>query len=346
VPAGTYDVVASYVGYRLARQSVTVAAGAAPQQLTLQPAPTANRLDEVVVRPNPNRASDYQKFTQLFLGRTSFSEQCRIRNPDEVLVDYDATENELTATSYRFVQVDNQALGYRVKFHGLRFVCNFRQSVVSFYGQPVFEEMTPRNPRQQRRWEANRARAYHGSLTHFLKSVHDAQVPAQGFEARKLRIVPNPRFAAVDSLRRMLLRERAHAVLTAAENDSLARWRKVPRAFSLLFTTPLPLDSLRRVSADGKHVFLRFTDRLQVTYLREAPDPRYLVSAVPAGVAGTSSGPGQVSQLLLLARETEILPNGQLANPLGVFTDQYWGFEKMGEFLPVNYHPPAAASAP
>ena len=54
----------------------------------------------------------------------------------------------------------------------------------------------------------------------------------------------------------------------------------------------------------------------------------------------------QVSQLIMLVPEIEIQPNGQLTNPLAVFTDEYWGFEKMGEFLPVNYRPPAPAAAP
>ena len=102
VPAGAYDVVGSYVGYRLAKQRVTV--GPTPQQVTLRLGPTANRLGEVVVRPNPHRADDYRKFVELFLGRSTFSQQCRIRNPDDVLVDFDAEANELTAcptSSYR-----------------------------------------------------------------------------------------------------------------------------------------------------------------------------------------------------------------------------------------------------
>ncbi|MFC7667999.1 hypothetical protein ACFQT0_11845 [Hymenobacter humi] len=299
------------------------------------------------MRPNPNRASDYQKFVELFLGRTTFSRQCRIRNPDDVLVDFDPTENELTASSYKFVQVANQALGYRIKYYGLRFVTNFKQNVVSFYGQPVFEEMTPRNERQKRLWEANRLAAYRGSLTHFLKSVHDNQVTTEGFLAQRLRIVPNRRFPQADSLRRALLRRRLNMVLTSAENDSLARWGKEPPAFSILYTKPRPIDSLRRVSADGAHVFLRYTNHLQVSYLRESPDPLYRLPAARIGVAPVAPPRDrQVSQLMLMAREIEIQPNGQLVNPLGVFTDEYWGFEKMGEFLPVNYLPPAPCPAP
>ena len=338
VPAGTYDVVGSYVGYRLARQSIKITD--APQQLTLRLAPTANQLGEVVVRPNPNRASDYQKFTQLFLGVSTFSRQCRIRNPDEVLVDFDAEANELTASAAKFVQVDNDALGYRVKYYGLRFNCNFTRQVVTFYGQPVFEEMTARSERQRRQWDANRERAYRGSLAHFLRSVRDSQLTAQGFVARRLRIVPNPRFAHADSLRQALRRQRR--AFSPAELDSLGRWAQVPPSFMLLYTTPHHLDSLRRVAPGGRHVFLRFSDRLQVTYLLEVPDANFhpqpsRYARSPAPLAQDH----QVSQLVLMPREIEIEPNGQLANPLAVFTDGYWGFEKMGEFLPVNYLPPA-----
>ena len=342
VPAGTYDVVASYVGYRLARQ--TVVAGPAPQLLTLRLGAAQHQLAEVVVRPNPNRASDYEKFVELFLGRTAFSRQCRISNSDDVLVEYDTVENELTATSSKFVQVENQALGYRIKYYGLRFKTNFAKQYITFYGQPVFEEMPPRNPRQQQRWVANRAVAYRGSLTHFLKSVHDSRVADEGFLVQKLRLVPNPRFARADSLRRHLLRTRNPILFSGAENDSLARWSREPRGFSMLYTTPRPLDSLRRLAADGGRVFLKFRDYLQVSYLREAPDPFYqLPRSLPGAAARTVPADRQVSRLVLLAPENEILPNGQLQNPLAVFTDEYWGFEKMGEFLPVNYLPPAPA---
>jgi hypothetical protein len=343
VPAGSYDVVASYVGYRLAKQAVTV--GQAPQKLTLALAPTGAQLGEVVVRPRPNNPDDYQKFKELFLGRTTFSQQCRIHNPDDVLLDFDPKTTELTAVARNYVQVDNQALGYRVKYYGLRFSCNFTQQVVTFYGQPVFEEMTPRSARQRRQWEANRVQAYLGSPAHFYRSLRDSQHTAQGFVARRLRIVPNPRFPRADSLRRALLGQRR--AYSAAEQDSLGHWASVPPSFSLLYMRPLHVDSLRRVSADGRRVFLRFRDRLQVTYLLAGPDINY--HPTPSRYArGSAPLPPdhQVSQLVLMQPEVEIEANGQLANPLAVFTDEYWGFEKMGEFLPLNYLPPGYPSHP
>ncbi|MEJ7659881.1 MAG: hypothetical protein WKG07_09765 [Hymenobacter sp.] len=45
------------------------------------PTPAAEALDEVVVRPRPALADDYQRFLELFLGTSSFARQCQVRNP-------------------------------------------------------------------------------------------------------------------------------------------------------------------------------------------------------------------------------------------------------------------------
>jgi hypothetical protein len=88
-------------------------------------------------------------------------------------------------------------------------------------------------------------------------------------------------------------------------------------------------------------VFLRFSDYLQVTYLKEGPDPNFQLLARSASTPVQADNQ-QISRLVLLAPEAEIAPNGQLVNSLAVFTDAYWGFEKMGEFLPLDYSPSIA----
>ncbi len=340
VPAGSYSLVASYVGYRLAKQSVVV--GGAPRQVVLRLAP-ATQLGEVVVRPRPNRASDYQKFKDLFIGRTTFSAQCRILNPQDILVDYDAQTDKLTASALKYIAIENNALGYRLNYHGLRFSSSFAQQVVTFYGQPVFEEMTPRTKAQQQRWAANRLAAYHGSLAHFLRSVYDNRVVAEGFRAQRLRLVPRHAVANRDSLHALLRRQRRRLSEFTAEEAPLPQWAEEPRGMAVLYLRPAPIDSLRRQSADKQRVFLAFGDYLQVTYLKEGPDPNFKLLARPPG-SPVQADDRQVSRLVLLAPEAEIEPNGQLVNSLAVFTDSYWGFEKMGEFLPLDYAPPAAVA--
>ena len=344
VPKGTFDVVGSYVGYRLSKQTIT--SGPAPQQLTLQLAPTGNQLGEVVVQPAPNKPEEFQKFTELFLGGTSFSEQCRISNPDQVRVLLDDSTKELTARAKEFVQVDNDALGYRLKYYGLYFAYDNEAQSITYYGQPVFEEMTPRDERQRQQWAANRARAYTGSFMHFLRCVYTDRLRAGSFMAQQVREVPNPRFERADQRRRALLARRPGGAFTAAERDSLARWGRVAPVLATLYPAARPIDSLRRVSADGQHTYLRFTGDLQVTHLGETADPRYQRTVA---APGTSRPPSptkrQVSRLKLEDGEAEIQADGSLLNPLEVAIGEYWGFEKIGEFLPVDYVPPSAAGA-
>ncbi len=344
VPPGTYDVVGSYVGYRLAKQSITV--GRAAQQLTLQLAPTGNQLGEVVVQPAPNRPEDFQKFTAMFLGGTSFSEQCHISNPDQVRVFYDDSTKELTARAKEFVQVDNDALGYRLKYYGLQFDYDNDDHSISYYGEPVFEEMTPRDERQRQQWAANRTTAYLGSFMHFLRSVYANRVQAEGFLTQQIRLVPNPRFERADARRRALLARRPDGKFTAAEQDSLAKWSGVAPAFAKLYPAALPIDSLRRVSADGRHTYLRFTGELQVAHFGEAPDPRY---GRPMSSLGLSRTPypakRQVSRLRLQEDEAEIQANGAPLNPLDILNGEYWGFERIGEFLPFDYVPAAVSAS-
>ena len=342
VPAGTYDVVSSYVGYRLVKQSVTV--GAAPQQLTLILAATGNQLGEVLVKPAPNKPEDFQKFTDLFLGQTAFSEQCHISNPDQVRVFFDDSTKEIMARAREFVQVDNDALGYRLKYYGLQFDYDTEDQTISYYGEPVFEEMTPRDERQRQQWAANRATAYAGSLMHFLRSVYSNRLRAEGFLTQQMRLVANPRFLRADRRRRALLARRPNGPFTATEQDSLARWERVAPAFAKLLPAPLPIDSVRRVSADGQRTYLRFPGELQVAYFGEAPDPRYHRPMSPLGTSRTPyPAKRQVSRLRLQGAEAEIQANGAPLNPLEVLSGEYWGFERIGEFLPFDYQPPAPA---
>ncbi|SDX94482.1 carboxypeptidase-like regulatory domain-containing protein [Hymenobacter psychrophilus] len=336
VPPGRYDFVVSYVGYRLYQRSVELR-GPAAMQLTPLIAPLSNQLREVIVkgRRHRNISADYWRFVALFLGNSSFSQQCRIINPRDVIVRYDARRQRLTASSARFVAIENRALGYLVRYHGFQFEADLSQQTVTFLGQPVFSELSARQNRPL--WEKNRKTAYYGSLSHFLRAVHDDQVTAQGYLVQRTRQVANAQRAQADTL---LRQQRAAAAVGPpfVPNDSLLALLAEPRLYRYVYTQPMPIDSVRRLGADGTH-WLRFTDQLLVTYGNEPPDPQYRPPAI--FISTTPPAPTkQISTLYLLRPGgVRLLANGQMAEPLAVFTDGYWGFEKMGEFLPLDYSP-------
>jgi hypothetical protein len=343
VPAGTYDVVGSYVGYRLGKQSITIGKAAAPQQVTILLGSSGPQLGEVVVEANPHREEDFKKFTNYFLGESTFSRQCKITNPKDVVVYTNDSTKELTAAAKNFVEVENQALGYRLKYFGMFFTYNPETEFVAFSGQPVFEEMTPRDAAQQKQWETNRAVAYVGSFTHFLRSVYDNTLKANDFLTQQIRITSNPRFTRLEKLQ-----QRPASSLSAAERDSLGRLGSIQPVFATLYPAARPIDSLRRVAPDGR-TFLRFTGELQVTHFGEAPDANYNAPMATLGPEPRKQpypAKREVSRIRLQVPEAEIRPNGTLRNPADVSTGEYWGFEKIGEFLPLDYQPPALAPAP
>ena len=333
IAPGQYELGVSYVGYKLYRQTLTLSRTGAFDPVV---APAAQQLAEVVVRPDPNAADNFRRFQELFLGASTLARQCRLRNPDDVRVQYDPQRNELTAVALRPLEVDNPALGYRLTFYQLDFKAEFasQQQTVTLLSQVAFRELPGGSAARQRRWAQNRERAYRGSVPHFLRAVYAGRVAEEGFAVRRLRRVVNERRAA---LRRRLDRE-AEMGIGGVLPDSVRRLLEQPPVMSYLFRPLLPPDSLRRVADGGRRVWLRFHDLLAVTYGGEKTDVNYRV----AGANLTSFRPEkQESVLHLRLPEVEIQPFGALVEPLGTLSEEYWGFEKVGEMLPLDYEPPS-----
>ncbi len=337
VPAGRYEVAATYLGHRLRQQSAVM--GGAPLTIDLALPPAAQALGEVVVRPRPALADDYQRFLELFLGTSSFARQCQVRNPTDVQVDYDPATRTLTAGAARQpLLVDNLALGYRLTFYNLYFRAAFadQSATLTTLSQVVFKELTGTS-KQQKQWAANRLRAYQGSFMHFLRSAYVGDVVQQGFRLQRLQRLPNRRWAAADSLVRA--RQASGEILN---QNSLppSVWQHLaePHVVSILYKPYLPPDSVRRAEASGR-VWLRFRDLLAVTYEGERPDANF---RLPGALSGRPLPRYQESVLHLQPPPAaQVEPNGVPTQPLALLTEGYWGFEKIGELLPLDYLPPA-----
>ncbi|QNE40322.1 carboxypeptidase-like regulatory domain-containing protein [Hymenobacter sp. NBH84] len=327
---GSYTLVVSYLGYQLYKQTITVAD--APQTFIIQLAPTINQLSEVVVRPHRNRPADYARFAQRFLGSSSFSKQCKIRNPDGVVVEYDAQKDVLTAYTPYQLQVDNEALGYRVTFYDLDFQVNYGQQTTYTDSQVSFQDLTPRNERQRRRWAENRQRAYHGSFMHFLRSVYHDEVDAAGFRVQRLRREVNQRRAWSDTF--ML----THSILGVRNRGlpmAVVHALREPPITSALSPEELPIDSLRRRAPT--QTWLRFQGLMAVTYEGEEKDAMYQ-RLFPGPKTDSKT---QRSVVRLRTPEAEVAAAGVVRTIGAVVTEGYWGFERVGELLPQDYQPPA-----
>jgi hypothetical protein len=330
VPAGHYELSATYLGYQLRQRPLVVSSRAVQADVALLPA--SQQLAEVVVRPNPHREADYQRFLELFLGTSTRAKQCRVRNPDALRVDFDPEHNALTASASQPVEIDNLALGYRLIFYDLDFRADFADQgmTVTTLSHLAFREL-PGGAGRQQRWAASRQLAYQGSYMHFLRSVYTNTVSESGFELQRLRRVPNRRRAVADSLRRAIFARSQPG--QASIPDSVWQLLKQPRELQYLYAPLLPPASYRRAAAG--QVWLRFPDLLAITYLRSKPDANYHQLSLTL-----TPGREQASVLHLnQTPEAEVLPNGTPAEPLALLSEGYWGFEQMGDLLPLDYVP-------
>lgn len=343
LPAGQYELMVSYVGYDLYKKTFELR-----QSLTLTPRlQPAAQLAEVVVRPAENRPADYRHFVQQFLGVSALSQQCRIENPADVAVVVDQRRHELVAVAPRHLAVINQALGYRITYHRFDFRVDYASQRITFVAAPMFEELKSPNAQQQHRWEANRRKAYAGSLPHFLRSVREDRLAQEGFRVQAMVSLLN---SAPAQQRIQLAGDSLAAVLTP-----------VPSIVALVYREPLGAAQISRTGAD--QVALQCPYDLRVTYQGEQPDDRYIAQEAEARrsqllTAAKSQYPAsrsevslhqsrsyayepvlEVSELHLLGPAAIIQPNGYLTNPLSVKVDGYWAFEKVGEALPLDYVP-------
>ena len=343
LPAGHYEFMVSYVGYDLYKKTFDLR-----QSVTLTPSlQPAAQLDEVVVRPAENRPADYRQFLKQFLGGSALSQQCRLENPADVVVVFDQHRHELVAVAPRHLSVINQALGYRITYHHFDFRVDYTSHRITFVAAPMFEELKSANVQQQQRWEANRRKAYAGSLPHFLRSVREDRLAQEGFRVQ----------AMVSQLNSAPIQQRIKQA-----GDSLAAvLTPVPGLVTLVYQHPLSVAQISQAGTEAGQVKLQPAFDLRVTYQGEQPDVEYaalvqdahrseLLNAAkgqyPASRVEFTPNRKQffepvleVSELHLLGPAAIIQPNGYLTNPLSVKVDGYWAFERVGEALPFDYVP-------
>lgn len=192
VRPGQYDLIVSVVGYQT--YSKTIMAGAnnifIPE---INLVAKTIMLQEVKIKPNPNSARDLALFKKQFLGTRDNAKECSISNPDIIYLSYNDSTKLLSASSDDFLEIENLALGYKLKYKLVQFAYSVATQSLYYEGLSLFEELKG-NKKQQRRWKTNRQHAYLGSSMHFLRSILANHLTADGFAAYSLYTAPNPTY--------------------------------------------------------------------------------------------------------------------------------------------------------
>ncbi|MBO0933354.1 carboxypeptidase-like regulatory domain-containing protein [Fibrella aquatilis] len=311
LPDGRYDLVASSVGFE------TVAAPIQTRQtasLLIRMKANAMQLSEVQVKANrdPEWLVNLEQFTKLFIGTSKNARDCKILNPNVLWFDDNRDSLVLRGGAREPLQIENGALGYRIRYVLAQFDYDYGSRYVSYLGYPVFEAMKPRSNAQEKRWFKAREEAFRGSSMHFMRALCAGMTEQQGFVIR--RII-----------------ERKDSSKTALTNRV-----KIER---YLVKDPLPGSFL--VDSDSSSAELtkvQFENLVQVTYTLEKEATEYRNEHTTFN-SSTFTAPPQTSIMRLVQPYILVEANGNYYNPLGVIFEGYWGWEKMADMLPFTYEP-------
>ncbi|GAB3320419.1 hypothetical protein GCM10027299_13670 [Larkinella ripae] len=255
VPLGTIELVASFLGYQPARQSVRLENGQA-RVVNLELKGTGVTLADVTIKAKRDKSWErqFRTFERELLGTTPFRNQCEVINPNALR--FTEENHVLKATATEPVIIENRALGYRIQYDMQYF--EIRQNgVMYFAGATRFEELKPTDTRQAERWRSNRQRAYAGSTRHLIASLIAGTYEKEGFMVFRV----NPEFPK-NSVNTSLFWD-INRHLLPIHTDSLIRPGRLPFERKIVTTTPLKVFYNRTISSyspyrDAPYAFTEF----------------------------------------------------------------------------------------
>uniref|UniRef100_UPI0025FC2611 carboxypeptidase-like regulatory domain-containing protein n=1 Tax=uncultured Mucilaginibacter sp. TaxID=797541 RepID=UPI0025FC2611 len=187
---GKYQVIVTVIGYAtyqgmlfMDNQNINVH--------DIELVPKVIKLSEVKVQVDPNWERNYRWFKEEFLGRSGFADKCKIINPEVLELSYDDKTKMLKGSSTDILEIENSALGYKLKYGLSDFTDDRVINKVTYKGQVLFEPIAG-DKSQRAKWKKNRLKAYNGSIMHFLRSVLYNQLNEEGFVVYQLKRKPVP----------------------------------------------------------------------------------------------------------------------------------------------------------
>ena len=307
LPAGRYEVVASYVGYEPSLYSAEIKETGLRIIFKLSRKEIIMR--ELLVLNSETRKQYLEIFKNYVLGVSVAAEHCRVRNIEEVQFASGDNADEFLAYTERTLVIDNPELGYTVYFDLVGFSYNKATTNSYFFGYSRFVDWGKKE-QSKKEWSHKRRQAYEGSTVHFFRSLVKKQLAQEGFTAYQLNSVQN----------------KDTVVLETPLQKTKSATQIAPRAIE---------DSMIRMQPGSvRHIYeLCLKDGWRITYdkntkLKEEITRKVFITQPPSG---TVSG--------LRLREGPVLINqrGVVLTPLRLLYDGIWSYERLANKLPEDY---------
>ena len=352
VKPGNYTLIVSVIGYDIYTQPVVITTGnVILPVIEINPATIALAEVKVTAAAKKNAYSDWahDTFFKEFLGPSEFANDCKILNPEILNLRYDESANTITASSTDFLQIENNALGYNIKYRltDFEYTGNAQADKSIHYEGSVFFTEMKGSPAQERRWKQNREDLYANSSTHFLRAVLNDQLDEEGFRALRLATVATPGRASEDVIQANITRlEHSHT-----NPDSLRYWKKqlaMPVTVQQLVPVPLTRADLVTTTnqpgifALGNHsdpIFLMYDKNRRFTNIKQLADLNNLNYLIK------KQGNKEFTLISFITPFTLFDNNGGIVNPNSLEYKGAWVVNRVANLLPINYEGEASKNA-
>ncbi len=345
IPSGNHELIISFMGYQTFKYDFNTQ--------TLRPSnefrilPELMELEEAEVATKRDRAwyKNLEVFKEHFLGNSINAERCKILNPEVLVLDSETKNGVLQARSREILLIENRNLGYTIQYVMEGFEVDLENGILRYAGYPFFiEEDVPR--RRQRSLQSNRDRAYQGSIAHFIRSLYNETVDAEGYEMYAIELIPNPDHV-VEELAAMA-NEELKKSLNPLVRDSLkniTRRKDLPKAIETVTEKRLTEADLIEVSRNDltfltydKPVYIVFTKEAEeMAFAKRGIDNTELRAKLGVSVQAESINKLQVSTIRMLGNAVQLFENGRYFHPFDLFIEGYMAWEKIGDLMPIDY---------
>lgn len=178
--AGGYDLIVTYTDY----QTRLIRVSGDTSNLIIPMVKQEKNMEEVVVRSSNEVKDGWEKygsfFVEHFIGATSNAILCTIQNPEVLKFYFYKKSNKLKVLADSAIQIENKALGYRLRYELDSFVYYYKTDINIYRGYCLYTEMDGTG-QEKKTWNTNRAKAYYGSKLHFMRSYYDSTLAEDGF---------------------------------------------------------------------------------------------------------------------------------------------------------------------
>lgn len=167
-----------------------------------------NTLDEVVISADDGmtKAEKLKQFRREFLGNTENGKSCSILNESDLILRYNSSKKQLTASARRPILVQNDNLEYLISFDLQDFVIeyNYVDLLKNHYGIHSVIYLgtsfyTDQDSLNSRKIIKKRDKAYEGSHLHFMRALSKKSLNEEGYKIFDGRFeVPPYKFITVE----------------------------------------------------------------------------------------------------------------------------------------------------